>query len=502
HTEEMLRVAKETANPEIEFLAHNARFHCFLELCDRRGMDAETQVMIDLAARLRQPFYRWHTVSLRTLRAALDGRFDESERLAQEALAAGGLRQLEYVTYVFRYAQMLEIRWAEGRLAELWPEIDDHADRYPWIPRWRDALAAAELGDEPRARAELERHASRQFTDLPRDGLWILHVCALADACAIVRDTERALQLYELLAPHAEDNAVSYTQQPFGPVALRLGKLAAVLGRWQDADRYFAAALARCELLGARAIRARALIEQAAALASRGEPADRGRLDAMLDEACRLAADVDAPRLAERAEAVRQSRTSGSPTALFRREGDYWTVGYLGRQFQLRHVKGLGYIAALLARPGTELHVLDLARAAPADSRHIAGEQLAVGRPARDPVLDDRARRELRLQLGELDEELEQARAWGDSERAARLVEDRDLLVRELSRAVGLGGRERGFATPEERARISVTKAIKTAIRTIERHSPELGTHLAESIQTGRFCSYAPPGSAPPIWSL
>ena len=37
HAEEMLRVAKETVDPEIEFLAHNARFHCFLELCDRRG---------------------------------------------------------------------------------------------------------------------------------------------------------------------------------------------------------------------------------------------------------------------------------------------------------------------------------------------------------------------------------------------------------------------------------------------------------------------------------
>jgi hypothetical protein len=504
HTEEMLRVAKETANPEIEFLAHNARFHCFLELCDRRGMDAETQVMIDLAERLRQPFYRWHTVSLRTLRAALDGRFDESERLAREALAAGGLRQLEYVTYVFRYAQMLEIRWAQGRLAELWPEIDDHADRYPWIPRWRDALAAAELGDEPRSRAELERHASRQFTDLPRDGLWILHVCALADACAVVQDTARALQLYELLAPHAEDNAVSYTQQPFGPVALRLGKLAAVLGRWQDADRYFAAALARCELLGARAIRARALIEQAAALAARGEPADRGRLDAMLDEASQLAADIAAPNLAERARAVRFGRASAGVAALFRREGDYWTIGYQGGQFQLRNVKGLGYIAALLALPGSELHVLDLAGAAsgPADGRGRAGEQLPKERPARDPVLDDQARRELRLHLDGLDEELDQARAWGDSERAARLAEDRELLVRELSRAVGLGGRERGFASPEERARISVTKAIKTAIRMIEQHSPELAGHLAESIQTGRFCAYAPPGSAPPTWTL
>jgi hypothetical protein len=40
---------------------------------------------------------------------------------------------------------MLAIRWAQGRLPELWPEIRDHGERSPWVPRWRDALAAAEL---------------------------------------------------------------------------------------------------------------------------------------------------------------------------------------------------------------------------------------------------------------------------------------------------------------------------------------------------------------------
>ena len=348
-------------NPEIEFLAHNARFHCFLELCDRRGMEAETQSMTDLAERLRQPFYRWHTVSLRTLRAALDGRFAESERLAQEGLALSGLRQSEYATYVFRYAQMLEIRWAQGRLDELWPEIADHADRFPWIPRWRDALAAAELDDQQRARAELERHASRQFGDLPRDGLWLLHLCALADCCAVVGDRQRGLQLYDLLLPHAEDNAVSYTQQPFGPVALRLGRLAALLERPQDADRHFAEALARCELLGAPAIRARTLLELARALAGRGEPADQGRLEAMLEEGAQLADELHIPGLADGIARLRKALPETStPTALFRREGELWTIAYGGPPFRLRDVKGLGYIAALLASPGRELHVLEL----------------------------------------------------------------------------------------------------------------------------------------------
>jgi hypothetical protein len=509
HAEEMLRVAKETGNPEIDFLAHNARFHCFLELCDRRGMEAETQAMTEIAEHLQQPFYRWHTVCLRTLRATLDGRFADAERLAAEALELGRLRQSEYATYVFRYAQMLAIRWAQGRLAEYWPEIEDHAERYPWIPLWRDPLAAAELGDEQMARRELARPAGRDLSDLPRDGLWILHLCALAEAAVLVGDEERAGLLYDLLLPHADDNAVSYTQQPFGPVALRLGKLAALLGRWQETDRHFATALARCELLGARAIRARVLLEHATALASRGEPADRSRLSSMLDESRELCAELGMDGLVERIDAIREHPSPGpaATDAVLRREGEFWTVAWEGDVFRLRDVKGLRYLAVLLASPGRELHVLELMGAAsqPAGGTRTRLErgELAAGRPGDgEPVLDERAKEEYRLRLEQLDEELEEASGWGDAERVARAQEEIDLLTQELARAVGLGGRDRAFASPGERARVSVTKAIRTAIRHIEKHSPALAAHLDASVQTGRFCSYATPGAAPPHWSL
>jgi hypothetical protein len=410
-------------------------------------------------------------VCLRTLRATLDGRFAEAEGLAGEALA---LAQSEYAAYVFRYAQMLAIRWAQGRVDELWPEIQDHGERFPWIPRWRDALAAAELGDERMARRELDLHS---FADLPRDGLWILHLCVLAEACIVAGDRARALTLYELLLPHADDNAVSYTQQPFGPVALRLGGLAALLGRSKDADRFFTSALARCELLGAPALRARVLREHAGALAARGEPADRARWEAMREEAAQIAEELGMAGARRHSDAV------------FARAGDLWTIAYAGRTFRLRHVKGLGYIAALLAHPGRELNALEL-----------AGPAADPGSSA--PVLDEQAKREYGRRLQELELELDEARRWGDGERAAQLEEELDFLGRELAAAVGLRGADRAFGSPAERARISVTKAIRTAIRLIAEHAPELGAHLDASIRTGRFCSYAPPGAVPPPWSL
>jgi len=168
-------------------------------------------------------------------------------------------------------------------------------------------------------------------------------------------------------------------------------------------------------------------------------------------------------------------------------------------------VKGLHYIALLLSSPGREVHVLELVSAAtgrPAEARaRLAQGDVVVTWPSdQDPLLDDQAKKDYGQRPEELEAELEQAGDWGDPERAARLEDELDLLT--PGRAVGLRGRDRTFSSPAERARISVTKAIRTAIKLIDKHSPALAAHLEASIHTGRSCSYATPGAPPLRWSL
>ena len=509
-TEEMLAVAAELGNEELAFLAHNSRFHCFLELCDGPGIDAEIAAMTRLAERIQQPFYRWHGVCLQVIRAALDGRFADAERLAREALRIARLRHSEYAAYLYEYAQMITIRWAQGRLEEYRPEIDDHGERFPWVPRWRDVLAAAERGDRSAAAAEIARHAARGFADLPRDLLWLLRLCSLAEACIVAEDDASARRLYELLLPFTDRNALSYTQQPFGPVALRLAMLAAMLERWEEAERHFETALARCELLGARAIRARVLLEYGRALLARSNDGDAERAAVLLEEARRLGEDLDLPGVLRRTAAVAPAaesrpRARGAEARLAR-EGEFWTIAYAGNTIRLRDVKGLRYIAFLLAAPGLDVHVLELFAAAegsPGVGAGPSGDGLRSARPADlGPQLDRRAKEEYRARLEDLRSDLEEARQFADDERAARLEVEIDALVEELARAAGLGGRDRPLSSPSERARVNVTKAIRTAIRMVEKQSPTLAEHLSASIRTGRFCSYAPPGEAPPRWSL
>jgi hypothetical protein len=195
-----------------------------------------------------------------------------------------------------------------------------------------------------------------------------------------------------------------------------------------------------------------------------------------------------------------------APEALFRREGEFWTVAFAGRMCRLKDVKGLRYLAFLLGAAGHDVHVLELASAAaglePRSARPATEPGLRSATAEIDAALDTRAKEEYRRRLEELDDDLRQAREWGDPERAARIEEEIDVLTGELARAVGLGGRDRCRPSPAERARVSVTKAIRSAIRAIEQHHPDLGAHLTASVRTGRLCTYAPPGETPPRWAL
>jgi hypothetical protein len=173
---------------------------------------------------------------------------------------------------------------------------------------------------------------------------------------------------------------------------------------------------------------------------------------------------------------------------------------------RLHDLKGLRYIGLLLAAPGRDVHVLELAGAQSTETRSVDLAGAEGLRPSRlegtEAVLDQQAKDDFRRRLAELGEELEEARSWNDPERAAKIEAEIDALTSELERSLGLGGRDRGMPSPAERARVSVTKAIKAAVRAVSEDCPALGEHLATSIRTGRFCSYAPPGREPPVWDL
>jgi hypothetical protein len=170
----------------------------------------------------------------------------------------------------------------------------------------------------------------------------------------------------------------------------------------------------------------------------------------------------------------------------------------------VRDLKGMHYLARLLADPGREFHVLDLVAAGtgrdgPDDGSRVADVPRSGFGDAGE-VLDARARDAYRRRIAEIDDDIAQAHATGDFEQAAQSDAERDFLVRELARAFGLGGRARRAASASERARAGVTRAVRQAIRRIGAHHPQLGDHLSRTIRTGTYCAYIPDPRAPAAW--
>lgn len=157
--------------------------------------------------------------------------------------------------------------------------------------------------------------------------------------------------------------------------------------------------------------------------------------------------------------------------------------------------KGLRYLAELLRDPGVERHVLDLVdreegvAASGEIDRRVIGDAGAV--------LDHTARDAYRRRIEQLRSECDHLLEVGDLDAVEARQRELDLLVAQLAAAFGLGGRERRASATVERARLNVTRALRTAIRRVEEVVPEGGALLDRAVRTGTYCAYEPSASDP-----
>ena len=188
-----------------------------------------------------------------------------------------------------------------------------------------------------------------------------------------------------------------------------------------------------------------------------------------------------------RVEAIAQPVVQETNVGRFHQDGELWTLAFQGISVQLTHQKGFNDLARLLQRPGVELHCLELSDR-PAEMTGI------------QPVLDERARREIQARARELQQDIDDADASHDLVRAERAREELDRLVELVSGSLGLGGRSRALGSVAERARSAVTWRIRSGIKKINNAHPRLGRHLENAVRTGTFCVYQP--EAPIEWAL
>jgi tetratricopeptide (TPR) repeat protein len=248
-----------------------------------------------------------------------------------------------------------------------------------------------------------------------------------------------------------------------------------------------------------------------------GAPYLAARAREVLAEAYSLEGDEEAARrerdaarsglqqLSDSARPLQASDVTGvEPRILFRREGDYWTLGREQDVFRLKHSKGLQHLQRLISFPGQEFHALDLARefSARSDRETVESDEVALDVQDAGAVLDPTAKTAYRRRIADLEEEILEAESWSDPDRAERARTELEFIAHQLAGAVGLGGRDRRAASASERARVNITRAIKTTIDRISVNDPSLGRHLAASVKTGTFCAYRPEPDTSIVWTF
>ena len=440
-----------------------------------------------LARDLVQPRFAWHEPLFRSMRAMKDGDFATCDAALAEAEAFAShdpnCPRACAIHRTWLYA-------ASDRVEEL----RAHEPVVLAAIRTMHVVLATVIRAFVRLRAGELADARREVDALAPD---VAHgrappiLSLLAEVVAEVGPESMQRDVYDWLSPHAASYA---TFGPFGlvvgpPVAAVLGNLAAAFGEPERARAHFESALAVTTASGARAGRAWTLYWSARALARTNER-DASTVQA---DAIREAASLDMPRLVERCRAITVAagpavvRTAATARASIAwsitEQAGAWRVEHAGKTALVPNLRGMAMLARLAARPHVEIHSLELVSGSvePAGDAGDAGE-----------LLDDKARAAYRKRVAQLADQIEEAEARGDVARAEAARDEHEQLIKELSRAVGLGGKVRRAGASSERARIAAHRCLREAIKKIGEVDDELGAHLAKAVRTGTFCAYRP----------
>jgi tetratricopeptide (TPR) repeat protein len=413
-------------------------------------------------------------------------------------------------------------RWSEAE-AMLTRAIEDFESGMH-MPSWHPAIALAELRLRQGRLAEAEMlllgkdgslqallpaahlHLARGDHDLARAtasrGLRAIGDDRLraADLLAVLVDTElaagdlaAATAACDDLVARAEGLDVAGLQARIAAVRARV---LAAGGDVAGAIRTVETALDRLPAAGVPLVRATLLIELAR-LHDRAGNRAAARVEASRASAALAGLDVvvgpDDLALLQRLTAA---KGDSRPAATLRRNERGWVVACGDIQCPLPDTKGLRYIAELVRNPGVERHALDLVDrvegvTAGVDRRRLgdAGE-----------LLDTQARTAYRHRIEALRAEIEDALDMGAEDRAETLQAELDQLVGQLAQAFGLGGRSRRASSATERARLNVTRALRSATARLGEIVPEAAAVLDQRLRTGIYCAYEPDENDPLRW--
>jgi tetratricopeptide (TPR) repeat protein len=299
---EVMELAQTAGEQEMALRARSHRINHLLMIGQVQPAFADIDRFGDLARQLRQPRVLWYAPLFEAMRALILGRFEEAERLSLQSAQIG--REVDpSLSSLLSGAQLLYMRWWQGRLAELAPAVEGFAAQFPAMPAWRCGLALVrrELEDREGAGQILTEVRAEGFENLPDDNILLVAMTFLAEACGWLRDREAAAELEQLLRPFSGLVVVSPNAGCLAPVDRLLGLLVAAQGRVDDAAALHERALACSVDLKSGPLVAHSQIDYAELLVEAG---DSGSAQQLARDALGIGEKLGMARIVTRAERI------------------------------------------------------------------------------------------------------------------------------------------------------------------------------------------------------
>jgi hypothetical protein len=491
--DEVVRLAEHAGRSDLALYGHQRRVSHHLNHGDVGAANHSLSRAELLAELLPGPGWRQRTLVQRTTLPALPGNRPAAAESMYEA-ARVGAGHIEPVVLIgcetMHQLMLLDLYGhSDPRAEEIFRITADMVgDLKSPVLQVQKGFGAQLFGDGSMVHDVLHRYAAapdRLLRSMTGDHL----LRVLGDTVARSGASEFAEPVYRALLPYAGLLNVGGGQCAGLPVDDVLGRLAALQGDLPAAVSHARDAVALARALPSSPLLVHCLDHLADAVQRAG--ADDGEDPASL----RAEADTRAAAVGVARPGVDRGSgdTRDAPrTATMRRNGWQWVVTSPLGEARLRDSNGLGQLARLLTTPRVEVSAIELAGHAEAPVARDLG-----------PGLDARAKRAYRQRLLDLQAEVDDADAANDAVRGERAHVEIDALLRELKRAVGLGGRDRPTGSDAERARVNVARSLRRAIAAVADQAPLLGEHLKESVRTGGYCVYLPAPTAPALsWTV
>ncbi len=486
---ELLERALRAGDPARALVAYEWLAFQHIEAGEFDAFHRDAESMLSLSDEIGHPRYRWRALLIASGRATMLGHFAESDRYRTEVAELLALTDDPILPFALAAHDVARVRLqrrdgdVDAAMVNMGTATEGMSAAALMVALMR-ATCAARMGDVETTRAQLALMGSRASTL----GVDLAPMAMLAEVYARVGTDDDRRRIRGLVSPSPVREIcgrhMSFMYE--GPVVRVLGLLDAALGDLGAAEAQLREAHSLAVARRHTPWVAQTAYELGAVLRRAGKDA---QARTWTTEAARIARDLGMTGLEKSASAPAEPTSSHgvsvrAPSALavrFERDSAGWNVGRGSVVVTVKDSRGMQLLARLVERPDEEIHVLALAG---------GDETTGVPESSAGEMLDERARRAYRQRLADLEEALSEAESHANASRAAALQREREAILAELARAVGLGGRPRRAGSVTERARVNVQRRIKDAVTRIAEVDEDLGRFFERTVRTGTFCCF------------